>query len=159
MASGQRFLDPGLPLPEPVEHVEHLVAGDGAEAEQDSEAGVGGIGGESPGGGQLGGGMDEAGDEGGQGQVALAARGAVEDAGQAELGGQAEQGGHVAMGKRPLEGDGLVEGREDDAALEEGADGIDQGWGDFGEVGESLSADAFALTPGFSQQDGRGGGL
>ena len=98
VASGQRFLDPGLPLPEPVQHVEHLVAGDGTEVEQDPEAAVGGIGGESPGGGQLGAGVDEAGDEGGQGQVALAAGGAVKDAGKAELGGQAEQDCNVAVG-------------------------------------------------------------
>ncbi len=82
----------------------------------------------------------------------------MKDAGKAELGGQAEQGRYVSMGQRPLEGDGLIEGREDDDALEERSDGIDQGWRDFGEVGEGLSADAFALTPGFSQQDGRGAG-
>ena len=158
VAAGQAFLDPGLPLPEPVEHVEHLVAGDGPEAEQEAEAAVGGIGGEPPGGGELGGGVDEAGDEGGQGQVPLAAGGTVEDAGQAELGGQAEQSGDVAMRQRALEGDGLVEGGEDDAVLEDGADGVDHGRGDFGEVGEGLSADTFALTPGFSQQDGRGAG-
>ena len=43
--------------------------------------------------------------------------------------GKAEQGCDMAMGQRPLEGDGLVEGSEDDAALEEGADDIDDGWG------------------------------
>ena len=154
----RRFLDPPLALPEPVEHVQHLVAGDSSEAEQDAEAAVGGIGRQSPGGGELGGGVDEAGDEGGQGQIPLAAGGAMEDAGQAELCGQAEQGGDVAVRQRALEGDGLVEGGEDDAALEDGADGVDHGWGDFGEVGEGFSPDAFALTPGFSQQDGRGAG-
>ena len=87
VAVGQAFLDPGLTLPEPVEH---LVAGDGPEAEQDAEAAVGGIGGQSPGGSELGSGVDEASDEGGQGQIPLAGGGAVEDAGKAELGGQAE---------------------------------------------------------------------
>ena len=62
----------------------------------------------------------------------------MEDAGQAELGGQAEQSGDVAMRQRALEGDGLVEGGEDDAVLEDGADGVDHGRGDFGEVGEGF---------------------
>jgi len=158
VAAGQAFLDPPLALPEPVQHVQHLVAGDRPEVEQDPETAVGGIGRQSPGGGELGGGVDEASDEGGQGQIPLAAGGAMEDAGQAELGGQAEQGGDVAVRQRALEGDGLVEGGEDDAVLEDGADGVDHRWGDFGKVGEGLSPDAFALTPGFSQQYGRGAG-
>ena len=95
--------------------------------------------------------MDGAGDEGGQGQVPLAAGGAVEDAGKAALGGQAEQGGDLAVRQRALEGDGLVEGGEDDA-FEDGAHGADHGGRDFGEFGEGLSLDAFALTPDFSQQ-------
>ena len=136
VAVGQRFLDPGLALPEPVEHVEHLVAGDGPETERtprllpvvsgDSPRAVASLA------------MDEAGMRAARARTRLAAGLAVEDAGKAELGGQAEQGGDMAMGQRPLESDGLVEGGEDNAALEDGADGVDHGLGNFGGLARVL---------------------
>ena len=54
-------LDPGLAFEEPVEHVEHLVARDGSETDQGAEAGIGGLRGEAPGGGQPGIGRQHAG--------------------------------------------------------------------------------------------------
>ena len=155
---GKALLDPGLPVAEPVEHVEHLVAGDAPEAEQDPEAAVGGLGRQFPGGGEFGGGVDEACDDGGESEVALAAGVATEDAGKAELGRQAELGRDMPVGQRPSDGDGVVEGFKDDAALEQSADSIDDGLGDFRKVGESLSPDTFPLAPGFSEEDGRGAG-
>ena len=39
------------------------------------------------------------------------------------------------------DGGGIVEGFKDNAALEESADGVDDGFGDFRKVGEGLSPD------------------
>ena len=152
------MFDPGLAVAEPVEHVEQLVSRDAPEAEQDPEAAVGGLGGQGPGGGELRGRVDEACDGGGQCEVALAAGLSVEDAGKTELGRQAEQGRHMPVWQRPSDGGGIVEGFKDNAALEESADGVDDGFGDFRKVGEGLSPDSFPLAPGFSEEDGRRAG-
>ena len=131
MPAGKTLFDPGLAVAEPVEHVEQLVSRDAPEAEQDPEAAVGGLGGQGPGGGELRGRVDEACDDGGQCEVALATGLSVEDAGKTELGRQAEQGRHMPVWQRPSDGGGIVEGFKDDAALEESADGVDDGFGDF----------------------------
>ena len=49
--------------------------------------------------------------------------------------------------QRPSDGGGIVEGFKDNAALEESADGVDDGFGDFRKVGEGLSPDSFPLAP------------
>ena len=50
----------------------------------------------------------------------------------------------------------LGEAGEGDAALEDGADGVDGVWRELGEIGDGLAADALALAPGLAEQDGRG---
>ena len=71
--SGEALLDPRLPPQQPVEHVEHFVAADGTEAEQGTEAAAGGLRGQAASGGELGAGLEHAGDYGGEGEVTPAA--------------------------------------------------------------------------------------
>ena len=152
----EALLDPGLALPEPVEHVEDLVAVDGPEAEEGSEAGVGGLGGEAACGGEFGVGSEGACGNGGECQVAVAAGGAVEDAREAELSAEAQDGGDMAVGEGAADGDGGFEVGESDAAADDGADAVDECGGQFGEVGDGAPSDALALAPSLSEEDGRG---
>ncbi len=133
----EALLDPGLALPEPVEHVEDLVAVDGPEAEEGSEAGVGGLGGEAACGGEFGVGSEGACGNGGECQVAVAAGGAVEDAREAELSAP-QDGGDMA--ESAADGDGGFEVGESDAAADDGADAVDECGGQFGEVGDGGEA-------------------
>ncbi len=85
MPSGEALLDPRLPPQQPVEHVEHFVAADGTEAEQGTEAAGGGLRGQAASGGELGAGLEHAGDYGGEGEVTPAAAGALQEALEAKL--------------------------------------------------------------------------
>ena len=80
----------------------------------------------------------------------------MQQAGEVELAGQAEQSGDMAVGQRAPDGHGLVEAGEGDAALEDGADGVDGVGRQLGEIGDGLAADALALAPGLAEQHGRG---
>ena len=131
---------------------------DRAEVEQGAEAGRGGVRREGPGAGQLGPGLDRPGDDGGQGQVAHAPWAAVQDAAHAQLPADAENGGGVAVRPGPPDGDGVLETRENDAALEHGVDGVDEEPGQPGEVGDGAPSDSLSLPPGFADQDGGRGG-
>ena len=159
VADGEAGLDPTLSSEQPVEEGEHFAAGDGAEAEQGAEAGVGGVGREPAGGGELGVGSEDAGDDGGEGEGALAAGLAVEGALEAELAAGAEDGGDVAVGPGAFDVEevgGVVAG---DAALEDGAEGVADMGRELGEVAEGLLADALALAPSLAEEDGGFAGL
>ena len=153
MAAGQAGLDPALAPQQPVQHGQQLVAGDRAQAQQGAEAGIGGVGGEPPGGGQLGVGGEHARHDGGQGEVALAAGLAVQDALEAELAAAAQHGGDMAVGPGALHAQQLGGALDGEAALEDGAEAGDDLGRELGEVGEGFLADALALAPGLAEQD------
>ena len=125
MPSGEALLDPRLPPQQPVEHVEHFVAADGTEAEQGTEAAGGGLRGQAASGGELGAGLEHAGDYGGEGKVTPAAAGALQEALEAKLTADAEDGGDMAMGQGAAAAEGLLAGAIDLAAAEHGADAVD----------------------------------
>ena len=155
MPSGEALLDPRLPPQQPVEHAEHFVAADGTEAEQGTEAAGGGLRGQAASGGELGAGLEHAGDYGGEGEVTPAAAGALQEALEAELTANAEDGGDMAMGQGAADAEGLLAGAIDLAAAEHGADAVDDlGGGQFGEVGEGGAADALAVALGLAEEDG-----
>ena len=110
MPSRQALLDPDLAANQPVEHREHLVAVDRTESEERAEAGGGGLGRQVPGGGELGSGIQHAGDDGGEGEVAVAAAVAVQETPQTELSAQAEESGDMAVGQGAANGEGVVQG-------------------------------------------------
>ena len=124
---GEALLDPGLALQQPVEHGQHLVAGDGPEIEYGPEAGRCGLGRQRPGGGELGGGIDDARDNGGDGEITHAVRLAVEDAHQAQGPERSQHRCHMSVGNRPLDGEDLVEVPDGDTAPEEGIDSVFSG--------------------------------
>ena len=70
---------------------------DRTEAEQGAEAAGGGGGGEAPGGGELGEGLQDPGQDGGQREIAVAAALTVQGAFQTKLAGQAEEDGDMAV--------------------------------------------------------------
>ena len=105
----------------------------------------------SPGGGELGEGLEHAGDDGGQCKIAVAAVFAVQDAPETETAGEAEKGGDMAMGQGAANGEGLAQRAVDLPAPEQGADAVDNLRGEFGEGG---ATDALALTFGFAEEDG-----
>ena len=146
MPAGKTLFDPGLAVAEPVEHVEQLVSRGRPEAEQGPRLLSAVSGDKALAGGELRGRVDEACDDGGQCEVALAAGLSVEDAGKTKLGRQAEQGPPTCpLWQATLRmAGGIVEGFKDNAALEESADGVDDGFGDFRKVGEGLSPDSFS---------------
>ena len=139
---GQAPLDPRLALQQPVEHVEHLVAGDGAEPEQGPEAAGRGLRVQRPGGGELRGGVEDPRGDGGERKVPHAVRLPAEDADHAERAERSKHRRRVAVGARPADGDGRVERRERHAAAEGGADGVDECGRHLREVGDGSPPDA-----------------
>ena len=149
-------LDPALALEQPVEHVEQLVAGHGPELQQSAQAGVGRVRGEASGGGELGVGAEDAGDDGGEGQIVHAAGGLVQHAFEAQRPAGAEDSGDVAMRQGAADGDGLLEAGESNAAAEQSAEAGDDPGGQVGEVGDGFAANALAVAPSLAEEDGRG---
>ena len=153
VAVGEALLDPGLALQQPVEHGQHLVAGDGAEIEHGPEAGGCGLRRQRPGGGELGGGIDDARDDGGDGEIPHAVRLAAEDADQADPAQGAEDGGDMAVGPGPADGEDVLGAGDGDAALEQGLDPLDDVGRELSEVGERLLLEASVLSPSLSDED------
>ena len=153
---GEAPLDPGLALQQPVEHVQHLVAGDGPEPEQGPEARRGGLRIQRPGRRELRGRADDPRGDGGEREVPHAFRLPAEDPRHAERAHRAQHGGHVAVGKGAADGEGLPGVVEDDPAPEDGAEPVDDGGIERREVGDGLVADAPPLAPGPPEEDGPG---
>jgi hypothetical protein len=108
MAFGQGVLDTPLTRQQPVHGVIELGLIDGlVQTEQGGQRGGGGVGIESARGGQFGGGFQDAGDNHGDDQIALGARGAGEEGFQAEAAQGAERGGHMAVGSGALDLEGV----------------------------------------------------
>ena len=150
---GQAPLDPGLARQQPVEHVQHLVAGDGPEAEHGPEAGRRGLRVQRPGRRQLGGGVDDAGDDGRHGEIPHAARNPVQDPHHAERPERSQHGGDMSVGKGSADREDVLGTGDGDAALEQGLDAVDDVGRQLGEVGEGLLPEASVLAPGLADED------
>ena len=156
MAFGQCGLDGGLALQQPVECGVEFGVADVAEAERFAEAGGRRGGRQRPGGGELGDGIEDAAGQHGQDEVAAAVAFRAEDAVEADLARGAEGGGDVAVGEAAGDGEGVVLGRDDGAALEHAAQALDVGRGPVGEVAEGAFADLAVLAIALAQEDGGG---
>ena len=156
MALGERGLDRGLALQQPVERGVELVLVDLAEAEHFAEAGGGGGGRQRTGGGELGGGFEDAADEQGEDEVTAAMAVGAEDTVEADLAGGAESGGDVAVRQAADDGEGVALGGDDGAAFEHAAQTFDVGGGPVGEIAEGAFADLAVLAIALAQQDGGG---
>ena len=156
MALGQRRLDGGLALQQPVERGVELVLIDLAETEPVRQAGGGRGGGERARGGELGGGIEDAADEQGQDEVAAAVAVGAEDPVEADLARGAEGGGDMAMRQRADDGEGFALRGDDGAAFEHAAQALDMRRGPVGEVAEGALPDLAVFAIALAQQDGRG---
>ena len=151
---GEAGLDPALAGQQPVEHGEHLVAGDGSETQQGAETAVGGFRGQAAGGGELGVRGEQARHDGGEREVALAAAVAVQDGFEAELAAGAQHGGDMAVGPGALDAQELGSVLDGKTALEDSAEAVDDLGREAGEVGEGFLANALAFAPSLAEQDG-----
>src|ERR1700744_2673789 len=100
MAFGQRGLDRGLALQQPIERGVELVFIDLAEAEHRAEARRGGCRRERAGGGGVGGGFGEAADQRREDEIALAVAVAAEHTVEAASAGRAEGRSDMAVRQR-----------------------------------------------------------
>ena len=98
---------------------------------------------------KLGARLDDPGDDQGQGQVPLAARGA-QQGGQPQLPGHGVHGGDVAVRQRPGDGD-RPGGGDQLLALQPGVDQVDDVARQRGQVGHGLVLDRAAVTVGAAQ--------
>ena len=150
MAPGQGILDGLLAgTQQPVHGPVDLVFIDGAETEGLREGGEGGLAGERPGGGQLGLGVDDSGDD----QIPVPAPGAGQQRIQLEFLEGGQDGGDVTMGERA----GAVEevfGVDEGLAFEGSADELDDGVGEMGDVAEGFMFDSAVLAEGATEEMG-----
>ena len=134
MAAGEALFDAGLAAEQPVHGVVEFVLIDIAEAEEFSQGGDGGFGGQGACGGEFGAGVDDAGDDEGDGEIAVPAGGAGDEGVEAESSEGSEDGGDVPVGEAAAAGEGFV-GGDEGFAFEDAAECFDGVIGEFGEVG------------------------
>src|SRR3954471_2382026 len=154
MAPGQRGLDGRLARQQPVECGVEFIVIDCAETERFAQAGGRRGRRERPGGGELGDGIEDAPDQQGEDEVAVAVAVGAEDAVKADLARRAEGGGDMAMRQAAGDGDGVVLGRNDRAALEHATQALDVSGRPVGEVAQRAFAHLAALAIALAQQDG-----
>ena len=130
-----------------------MVCGDVAEGELAVELAHGGAALEQAGGLEARAGLEQAQQEERQGAVAEGGAAGVEQVGQAEPTGEAEGGGDMAGGTGLEDLEGVGGGADDDAALEEEGDLVDERGGELGDVREGLE-DLAAVPAGLADEDG-----
>ena len=101
---------------------------------------------------QLGAGLEQAGEDQGEGQRALAAGLVEEQAVEAQAAGEAEQSGDgtVLAGAANLDGGGGA--AEGELLVEGGLEQVDEGLGERGEIGKGAFVDLAAVPVGFAQE-------
>ena len=154
MAFGESVFDFLLAQKQPIHGVIELGFLDGGvQTEHGRQRGGGGIGMKAAGSSEFGGGIEDAGDDDGDDQIALGATGAREDRFQKEAANSAESGGDVAVRSRALNVES-VGGGDERFALEDTAEGVDLGGGPRREVGEGTFDDLGALAEALAEEDG-----
>ena len=137
MTFGQRGLDGGLTFQQPVQRGVELVLIDLAEAEHFAEAGGSGGGRQRTGGGELGSRFKEPTDQQGEDEIAVAIAVGANDTVKPDLMRGAERGGDVAVRQATGDGEGIVLGGYDGAALQYTAQAFDVASWPVGEIAES----------------------
>ena len=110
---------------------------------------------ESAGGGKLGAGIEDAGHDHGDDQVALAGATAGDEGFEAALAQAGEDGGDMAVGQGADDVKGVMEGDVGGGgAFEEAAQGVNEVGREFGEVGKGAFSDLAVFPEGLAQEDG-----
>ena len=112
---------------------------------------------QAAGGGELGSRAEDAGEDQSQGKITHSGA-ATEQAIEADLACEGAHGGDVAVGLGAHDVEGIVEGGDGEAALEQDAQALDEVCGPLGEVGEGAFFDLAVLAVGLAEQDGGGRG-
>jgi hypothetical protein len=145
--AGEFLLDRLLPVLQPVHRGVGFVGGRVFDAEVGAEGRV-----RPPGDrGQLRAGVHDAGDDQGQGNVALPP-GGTEQRGQAELRGHRVNRGDVPVRQRPRDGDRGLPGGDEDLALQRGLDRVHHGRRHLRQARQGLVPDLAAVAVGVTQQ-------
>ena len=156
MTAGQGFLDAPLAGQQPVHGgIEFLLVGI-RQAEGLAQRRRGGLFAQSARGGQLGAGVDHAGDDEGHHQVALPAGPSVDDLVQADPAQRAQDGSDVTVREGPNDLEPAA-GVGDLAALEQRAQPLDDVGGPVGQIGQGTIAGLATLAVGLAEQDARWG--
>jgi hypothetical protein len=153
VAPGQRGLDGGLACQQPIECRIEFIVVDLAETERFAKAGGRRGWRQRPGGGEFGDGVEDAADQQGEDEVAAAVAVRAEDAVKADLARRAEGGGDVAMGQAAGDGEGVLLGGNDGAALEHAAQAFDMSGGPVGEVAKRAFAHLPLVAVALAQED------
>ena len=155
VVAGERGLDRGLALTQPVEGAVEFDLVDRTEPEPPAQARTGGVGGEIARGGEFGGGCDEpAGDQRDRQRRQTLVGGPAEPPVEADCPDRAQHRGGVAVRQGAADTDPLL--GHGDAALQEGAKALDQRGGPSGKIGQGALSDPALLAKAFAQQHGRG---
>ena len=150
----QVALDAGLALEQPVHGAVELVLAGVLDAEFLAQRVGQGLAGQGAGGGQLGAGIQDAGEDHGGGQGPVARGAAVQELLEAEAAGGSQHGGGVAVGPGAEDGEGVAEGGQRHPALEQDAEPLDQIVGPLRQVGEGAFLDLAVFAEGLAQQHG-----
>ena len=149
---GQFLLDPILTLEQPVHGPVQVVLVGVLQGELGGQGG--GV--PEPGGGELGGGPQQALNDHGQHQVALARGLGVDQSGELQAADGFEDHLDMAMRKGAFDDEEFIRMDERDV-LEDETESFDLVRGPLGEVGDGAFTDAFAFAPAFAQEDGGAG--
>lgn len=156
VAFGQFLLDARLSWEEPVHGLVEFVLVGGIEMEQLAETAEESVGVKSASGGKFGSWIEDAGDDHGEDEIAVAGGKRVEDGIELEVAQTAEDGGSVTMrqGAGDEEGIGPRGGANRERAGQGGAEGMDLLLGEMGEIGQGTSFNFAVLAVGFAEEEG-----
>jgi len=155
MAFGQRGLDGGLALQQPVQRGIELVLIDLAEAEHFTKARCGGVRGQRTGGGELGRWIEDPADQQGKDEIAAAIAVKAEDTVKPNLMSGAECGGDVAVRQAPGDSKRVMFGGDDGTPLQYAAQAFDVRCGPIGEIAQGALTDPAVLSIALAQENGR----
>ncbi len=147
-------LDAVLATQEPVHGPVKLVVAGVLDAEFLAQRMGQGLAAQGAGGGQLGAGIQDAGQDDRGGEGPLAGGAAVEEPLEAQASGGSEGGGDMAVGPGAQDGEGVAHGGERNAAFQKDAQSLDDVLGPRGQVGEGALFDFAVFAEGLAQQDG-----
>jgi len=113
---------------------------------------------EAASGGEFGGGIEDAGGDHGNGEIALTAGTGIENSGELKFAQGAEDGGHVTVRAGTFDEEGVWQGQpgSGDSAGKRGAKSIDLSGTEMRDVGDGAGSDLAVFPIGFAQENSGG---
>ena len=152
---GQSSLDAGLLRQQPIHGLIEFILGDRIEMEELPQRTAESVGVKSARGGKFGSRSEDTGGDHRQHQITIAVGILVEETVEMQFADGAEDGGDMAVRAGADDVEGLWQrGTDGSGALQDGAQGVDFGWGPVGEIGDGSVADFAVVTEALAQEDG-----